>query len=174
MQNTLHDVSVSNCKQIVQATLHCLDKAAAYCAENDVIVDELIETQLHYVMRPLRYQIFAVALHSIGAMKALETGEFIRPPSYPEQLNYTDMQNHLRRAFEGLSAFTPERVNGLTGGKVTVKTPDWQIPFSIEDFILSFSHPNLYFHAATTYGILRRKGIPLEKRDFLGEFRLVA
>jgi hypothetical protein len=28
--------------------------------------------------------------------------------------------------------------------------------------------PNVYFHAATTYGILRHNGVPLGKADFLG------
>jgi hypothetical protein len=28
--------------------------------------------------------------------------------------------------------------------------------------------PNVYFHAATAYGILRHAGVALGKRDFLG------
>jgi uncharacterized protein len=28
--------------------------------------------------------------------------------------------------------------------------------------------PNLYFHAATTYNILRHNGVELGKKDFLG------
>jgi hypothetical protein len=36
---------------------------------------------------------------------------------------------------------------------------------------LSFSQPNFYFHAATSYDILRWKGVPIGKRDFLGRMR---
>jgi uncharacterized protein len=36
---------------------------------------------------------------------------------------------------------------------------------------LSFSQPNFYFHAATTYDILRWKGVPIGKRDFMGMVR---
>ena len=49
---------------------------------------------------------------------------------------------------------------------------DRQIPFTAENFVLSFSLPNFYFHATTAYDILRTKGVPLGKRDFLGHLRL--
>jgi hypothetical protein len=41
------------------------------------------------------------------------------------------------------------------------------------DFLLSFSQPNLFFHATTFYSILRMKGVPLGKLDFVGEMRLI-
>ncbi|MEL7451522.1 MAG: DUF1993 family protein [Pseudomonadota bacterium] len=42
------------------------------------------------------------------------------------------------------------------------------MPFKVEQFVMSFALPNLYFHATTAYDILRIAGVPLEKRDFLG------
>jgi len=51
---------------------------------------------------------------------------------------------------------------------------DMKMPFTAENFLLSFSQPNFYFHAATLYGILRNKGLSLGKRDFLGMPRLKA
>ena len=41
-----------------------------------------------------------------------------------------------------------------------------------EVFLKSFSLPNFYFHATTAYDILRSKGVPLGKRDYLGRMRL--
>jgi hypothetical protein len=37
---------------------------------------------------------------------------------------------------------------------------------------MSFSLPNFYFHATTAYDILRQKGVPLGKFDFLGKMRI--
>ena len=39
--------------------------------------------------------------------------------------------------------------------------------YTAEGFLLSFSLPNFYFHATTAYDILRSKGVPLGKRDFM-------
>ena len=44
--------------------------------------------------------------------------------------------------------------------------------FTTEDFLLSFSQPNFYFHSTTTYAILRWKGVTIGKQDFLGRIRL--
>jgi hypothetical protein len=45
------------------------------------------------------------------------------------------------------------------------------VDFTAENFLLSFSLPNFYFHATTAYDILRWKGVKLGKTDFLGAMR---
>ena len=47
-----------------------------------------------------------------------------------------------------------------------------KLPFVAESFLLSFSMPNLHFHATTAYDILRMKGAPLGKRDYMGQLRM--
>jgi hypothetical protein len=46
------------------------------------------------------------------------------------------------------------------------------MPFTAVGFLLSFSLPNFYFHSTTAYDILRSKGAPLGKRDFMGALRM--
>ncbi len=41
-----------------------------------------------------------------------------------------------------------------------------------EDFPLSFSVPNFYVHITRAYDLLRLRGMPLAKRDYLGRLRL--
>jgi len=47
-----------------------------------------------------------------------------------------------------------------------------QVDFTAENFLLSFSQPNFYFHATTTYDILRWKAVPIGKRNFTGTLRI--
>jgi hypothetical protein len=49
---------------------------------------------------------------------------------------------------------------------------DRTLTFSAEGFLMSFSLPNFFFHATTAYDILRQKGAPLGKRDFMGKLTL--
>ena len=44
--------------------------------------------------------------------------------------------------------------------------------WTAEGFLQTFSLPNFFFHATTAYDILRSKGVPLGKRDFLGKMKL--
>ena len=41
------------------------------------------------------------------------------------------------------------------------------------NYLLQFALPNFYFHATTTYAILRHNGIELGKGDFIGALDLL-
>jgi hypothetical protein len=124
-------------------------------------------------MLPLRFQVVSVAHHSIGAIEGLKKGTF-GPPGAEQPQDYQGLQDLLDRAEESLRAVTPAEVNELQGRDMAFQMRDFRIPFTAETFILSFSLPNFYFHAATTYDILRMKGVPLGKRDYLGQMRIKA
>ena len=69
---------------------------------------------------------------------------------------------------------TPESIDALEGAEVVFEFRDTRLPFTAEQFFLSFSLPNFYFHATTAYDILRSRGVPLGKRDYLGRLRMKA
>lgn len=77
-------------------------------------------------------------------------------------------------AQKALRQITPEEINAREDGEVIFRFQDFAIPFTTENFLLSFALPNFYFHATTTYDILRMKGVPLGKIDFLGQMRIKA
>ena len=87
-------------------------------------------------------------------------------------LDYEALQAMADDAHEKIQAYTPDVVNALEGSAVEFKIGGQSMPFIAEDFLLSFSLPNFYFHATTAYDILRMQGVPLGKRDFLGQMRL--
>jgi hypothetical protein len=66
----------------------------------------------------------------------------------------------------------PDAVNALVGRDVAFQFGDRKLPFTAEEFLMSFSLPNFFFHATTAYDILRHKGVPLGKRDFMGRLRI--
>ena len=76
-----------------------------------------------------------------------------------------------RATIEGASE---DELEGFIGQPMRFEMRDLRLPFTAENFLLSFSQPNYYFHASTAYGILRMKGIALGKRDFLGQVRVAA
>jgi uncharacterized protein len=87
-------------------------------------------------------------------------------------LDYVGLQGLVTEARTELSAWTREDVNALIGRDVTFKLGDRALPFTAEGFLMSFSLPNFFFHATTAYDILRQKGAPIGKRDFLGRPKL--
>ena len=122
-------------------------------------------------MLPFQFQVISVYHHSLGAIKGVREGVFSPPPSMPE-LDYTGLQGLVEDATTELQTVSREEIETLEGKAVKFKMGDFEIPFTAENFILSFSLPNFYFHATTTYDMLRMAGVPLGKMDFLGEMRV--
>ena len=80
---------------------------------------------------------------------------------------------HLKRlAPAKLEALKPDDVNALEGKDVAFQFGETKIPFVAETFLLSFSLPNFHFHATTAYDILRSRGVPIGKRDYMGRLRI--
>jgi len=173
MAISLYDISVASYLQVLGGVAGVLDKGAAHCAANGIDLNDVVETRLIEDMRPFRFQIVSVAHHSLGAIQALQSGLF-KPPSNDAELDYAGLQQLVANARDELQKCTREAVNALEGKEVAFELGGRRMPFVNEDFVLTFSLPNLYFHATTAYDILRMKGVPLGKRDFMGQLRMKA
>ena len=171
MTVTLHELSVSNYLQTLGAVENFLGKAHAHFIEHKVPLEDIVETRLFPDMLPFRFQIQSVVHHSAGAIEGLQRGVF-RPPADLPSHNYAELQKLVAEAREKLQNVAPESVNSLAGTDMVFEIRGTKVPFTAEGFVLSFSLPNFYFHATTAYDILRSKGVPLGKRDYLGRMRL--
>ena len=170
MAISLYDVSVRSMLQTVGAVSAFVEKGRVWCSEAGVNPDDVVEMRLAADMFPFRFQLLSVVHHSINAMEAARTGVF-GPPA-PQELDYAGLQALVADAHTRLKALSEDEVNALEGREVIFKLGQAQIPFTAEGFLMSFSLPNLHFHAATAYDILRQKGAPLGKRDYLGAMRI--
>jgi hypothetical protein len=171
MAFSLYDATVAHYLQILGSVGGFLDKGLAHFREKGVDPEQIVETCLAPDMQPLRFQIVSVTHHSRGAMEAAKNGVFV-PPTVKPGLDYAALQALVTEARNELAALTPEAVNALEGRDVTFKLGDRALPFTAEGFLMSFSLPNFYFHATTAYDILRHKGVPIGKRDFMGRLKL--
>jgi hypothetical protein len=168
---TLYDICVPNYLQTLDAVGAFLEKAQGHFREQNVALDEIVATRLYPDMLPFRFQIQSVVHHSVGAIEGIRQGVF-RPPSNLPEHGYEELQALVRDARETLQKISPETVNARAGADMVFEIRGTKVPFTTEGFVLSFSLPNFYFHATTAYDILRSKGVPLGKRDYLGRMRL--
>lgn len=171
MSTALYDLSVGSYLQIVDAASSVMQKGADYCSEQGTDLNDVVATSLHADMAPLHFQAVCVAHHSMGAIKGLQAGEFAPPSGYGE-MDYAGLQGLLGDTSAYLKGLEADAINSLSGGKLVFKIGGNEIPFSVENFVLTFSLPNFYFHATTLYDILRQQGVPLGKMDFLGALKI--
>ena len=171
MATALYELSVANYLQTLSAVSGFLKEGLAHFQANNVNVNEIVETRLAPDMLPFRFQIQSVGHHSLGAIEGVRSGLFQPPPPIPA-LDYAGLQKLVADAHDTLQRVTPAELNAFEGKDVTFQLGNFKLPFTAEGFILSFSLPNFYFHATTAYDILRMKGAPIGKRNYMGQMRL--
>ncbi len=171
MPASFYDLSVATYLQTVDAVGGFLAKGLDYCQGCGSDSAKFVEARLAEDMLPLRFQIISVAHHSLGAIEGMKKGVF-SPPGRAETLDYAGLQKLMADTSEGLRKLSREEVEALAGRDIIFQIGDRKVPFTTDNFLLSFSLPNFYFHATTAYDILRTNGVPLGKRDFLGRMRI--
>ncbi len=171
MAVSFYDTSIGTYLQTLGALGGVLGKGRAHCEANGIDLNEVVETRLHPDMHPFRFQLFAVEHMTVGALKGLQTGRF-GPPGSLKELDFSGLQQLVADAHGELSKVSRESVDALEGNQVTFQIGDFKMPFTAANFVLSFTLPNLFFHATTAYDMLRMKGVPIGKIDFLGPMRI--
>jgi uncharacterized protein len=173
MAISLYDASVPTYLQTLGAVGGFLSKGLAHLHEHNMDPEEVVEARLFPDMLPLRFQVQAVVHHSHSTLEAFKSGTF-RPPSNLAKLDYAGLQALIADARDVLQKVAPEEINACADADVTFQFGEHKIPFKAANFLLSFSLPNFHFHATTAYDILRSKGVPLGKRDYMGMLRMNA
>jgi hypothetical protein len=168
---SLYDITVPSFRQTLGAMNGLLDKAAAHCAEKGAPEADLVNARLFEDMLPFSYQMKSTVVHSAGALSALSKGVF-SPDTTPPPSTIAALKERVTAGLAALDAFAPSDINAFEGRDMNFEFREFKLPFTAENFLMSFSMPNFYFHATTAYDILRHKGVVIGKRDFTGQLRL--
>lgn len=171
MSLSLYDISVASYLQTLGGVTAVLTKAEDYARDGRLDLEELVRYRLRDDMLPFSFQVISVWHHSMNAIRGLKEGLF-QPPPKMSGLDYAKLKGLVSEATASLEAETREEIDALAGKPMVFRIGEREIPFTAENFILSFSLPNFYFHATTLYDILRLHGVPLGKRDYLGKLRI--
>lgn len=172
MALSLYQAFVPGCQQMLGALNTMIDKGEAFAAENAIPEDEMMGCRLAEDMWSLPWHIRSCWVHSAFVVSQLPTGEF--SPDFTELPQSWDaMRAMIAETLNALSEVRPEELETVADKTVAFVLGGKRLmEFTGQNFLLSFSQPNLYFHATTFYDILRHRGVVLTKRDFLGQMRI--
>ncbi|MXP30013.1 DUF1993 family protein [Porphyrobacter algicida] len=172
MSLTLYDALVPNWLQILGSVSQLVDKADAACAGEEYYEGDILEARLIEDMLPFAYQVKSCWVHSALALESCKTGHF-SPHMAPAPDSLGGLRDLIVQAINGLEAWDAEELNAIAGNDMVFTIGDkLRMEFTVQNFLFGFSQPNLFFHAATTYNLLRMHGLQIGKRDFLGALPL--
>jgi uncharacterized protein len=167
MSLSLYDVSVPAFLRGFANLTDILKKGEAFADEKGMAHKELLEARLFEDMLPLTGQIQRAS--DSAKFVAVRVGQMENVPMADEEVTFADLHARIDRTFTFLKSVDPASMDGREDAEVVVKTRSGETRFTATGYVLGFALPNFYFHVSTAYAILRHKGVPIGKMDYLGK-----
>lgn len=165
MPLSLYEVSIPVMLRGLANLSWLLEKGSAFADEKGMPHAELTEARLIADMLPLTGQI----------QRASDTAKFVpvrvggveNLPMPDTEVSFADMQARIATTEKFLKAMPRSAMDGAETREVIVKGRTGDRVYTGASYVLEFALPNFFFHVTTAYGILRHKGVPVGKMDFL-------
>ena len=166
MATDLHTLTAPTFVRALTSLSKILDKGRTHAAETEMSEQELLDARLIEDMGNLVSQIQRVSDSAKGCMVRL--GEVENVVMEDNETTFDDLQARIQKTIDFVNTVPAEAINGREDASVVLKFPNGEFTFTGRDYVLGFVLPNFYFHVTTAYDILRMKGVPIGKRDYLG------
>ena len=171
MPFSLYHASVGSYLQILPSVAGLVAKAEAHCAERGLPAEALTGAKLADDMWPFAKQVWECGHHSARAIGGLRAGVF-GPELDPAPQDFAALHQQIADSIALLEAIDPAEINGMEGRDMRFEFGTRRMDFTAEDFLLTFSLPNFYFHCSAAYAVLRNQGLKVGKLDYMGRPRL--
>jgi hypothetical protein len=143
-----------------------LDKAEAFAAEREIEPEVLLNWRLASDMFPLTRQVQIAADFAKGTTARLAGAEV--PKYADDETTFAALKARIAKTVKFVEGFKPKDIDGSETRDITLTVGGQDMHFKGEPYLVHFALPNFYFHATTAYNILRRCGVEIGKRDFIG------
>jgi len=144
-----------------------LEKGSAHCEKEKIDPSALLSARLYPDMFALTRQVQVVSDSAKGAGARLAGVE--APKFEDTEASFAELKTRLDKTAAFLKGLDKGKFQGADTRPIEIKFPNITLNFpSGWNYLLAFVLPNIYFHSATAYDILRHNGVKLGKPDFLG------
>ena len=162
--------AVSQCSQTLKGVETWLEKAEQFAAAKNLDIKIFLNGRLAPDMKPLIYQVQS-ACDYVKAAAAWLSGQTL-PKHEDYEQSVEELRARIRKTVDFAQSITEEKYEGASGRKVSVSWAPGKV-LSGDDYLLQMTIPNVYFHLAIVYAILRNGGVDVGKMDFLGPINFV-
>jgi hypothetical protein len=124
------------------------------------------EARLAPDMLPLKSQVYIATDGAKGCGARLAGVEI---PKYEDtETTFAELKARVAKTIAFLKGLDRKGFAGSETKDVVLKFPSVTLEYNGASYVGQFVLPNVYFHIATAYGILRNMGVALGKGDYLG------
>lgn len=171
LEGAFHRLTVAPLATALENLRKIITKAEAHAAALEIDPDTLLNARLYpdmfSLIQQLQYTLFIpvdFARHFTG----------VAPPKVGyEEKTFAEVHAGFELALAYLRSISPTAMDERAGVVVPIFFDEKQ-GLTAENYATKIVMPDFYFHATIAYAILRHKGVPLGKDDFIGKLETVA
>jgi hypothetical protein len=167
MSISLYQASVPVFLRAFENLSAILEKGVEHASSAKLDPSTLTEGRLFENMYPLPGQIQRASDTAKGFVARVAGLEI---PKYEDnEKTFADMQARIKKTVEFIKSVKPEQIDAGESREVSIFSGSrGEMKFKGSDYLLNYALPNFFFHVVTAYDILRHKGVPLTKKNYLG------
>jgi len=168
MAITMYSAAVPMMKTLLGALSGVLDKGEAFAKAKNFDPSVLANDRLAPDMFPLWRQVQIACDMARGGALRLAGREV---PTLPDvEPSFDSMRARIAETLAVIEGVPAADIDGSEDRNVVLKMRAGEMSFTGQRYLVGFVIPNLTFHSAAAYNILRHNGVEVGKRDFLGSF----
>jgi hypothetical protein len=84
-----------------------------------------------------------------------------------KETTLAELKARVAKTIDYVKSFKASEIDGSESRDVTLPIGGQPTTMKGQDYLVNHVLPNFYFHATTTYALLRHAGVNIGKRDFL-------
>jgi hypothetical protein len=162
----LYEITVPQFTKMLHNLNLMMDKALQNSVERKFEMDVLLNSRLAPDQFNFIRQV-QIACDTAKFYAARMTGKEA-PIHEDTEKTLPELKARIETVIGYLNSFKAEDFKGAEERKIS--QPRWEGKYLTGfEFATQHAIPNVYFHVATAYAILRHNGVPVGKKDFLGE-----
>jgi hypothetical protein len=166
MSVSLYDVSIPIFTLSLSNLAAILDKAISHADGKKIDPKVVPAARLIIDMLPLSSQIQIACDNAKGAAARLAGVEV--PKHEDTEVTLAELKARVAKTLEFLKTIKPEQVQGAETREIVLQFPQTTLKFTGLNYVTNFALPNFFFHVTMAYALLRKNGVDIGKRDFLG------
>ena len=90
------------------------------------------------------------------------------PKHEDTEATIADLKARVAKTLDFIKTVKPEQLQGAETRDIVLEFPQNTLKFTGINYLTNFVLPNFFFHMTIAYALLRKNGVDLGKRDFLG------
>lgn len=166
MSLSMYEIAVPPMIRSLTNLRSILEKAATHAETKKIAPSVLVNARLYPDMFPLVRQVQIATDVAKGAVSRLAG---VEPPKYEDiETTFEELFARVDKTVALLESTDPKQLEGSEENTILLSMHDKTVTFKGLPYLVDFVLPNVYFHVATVYAILRHNGVEIGKKDFLG------